>query len=78
MATETTGKQFSTDRVLLAVRSHGLQKQLAIELGMSDGELSKLLSDQLPKIGRLLEVLELEIVCKGYVGALRRALKEEL
>lgn len=78
MSLDTSGKQFSTDRVLLSVKAHGLQKQLASELGMSDGDLSKLLNDQLPKIGRLLDVLGLEIVRKGHVAELRSVLKEVL
>ena len=75
---EITGKQVSADRIRLAAKSHGLQKQLAIEIGISNTELSKFLGGQLPKLALLLEALDLEVVAKGHINDLRRCLKEVL
>lgn len=66
------------ERILAAVRSHGAQKSLAIELSMSDTELSRLLSDHTPKLCALLAHLGLEIVDQGHVADLRRVLKSVL
>lgn len=65
-------------RVLAAVRSRGSQKALALELGMSDTELSRLLSDHLPRLCALLSHLELDVVDAGHVLDLRRVLKSVL
>lgn len=80
MANETTGNSVSNSVGLIrsAVKSHGLQKQLAYELGISDANLSKFLEGQVPMLGRLLEVLGLEVVEKGEVADLRRVLKRVL
>jgi ribosome-binding protein aMBF1 (putative translation factor) len=80
---EPTGNSFSTmasvdDRVRAAVRSYGLQKQLASKLGMSDSNLSKFLDGQLPVFLRLLEVLDLEVVERGEISELKRVLKRYL
>jgi hypothetical protein len=66
------------DKVLAAVRAHGAQKCLAIELHMSDTELSRLLSDHLPKLCLLLSHLELDVTDAGHVADLRRVLKTVL
>lgn len=63
---------------MAAVRSHGAQKALAIELGMSDTELSRLLSDHTPRLCALLAHLGLDVVDAGHVADLRRVLKTVL
>ena len=76
---ETTGKQVSTsDKIRAAVRSHGLQKQLAIKLGMSDSNMTKFLDGQIPVFDRLLEALDLEVVQRGEIDDLKRTLKRYL
>lgn len=40
---ETTGNNLSAERVRAAVKAYGLQKQLAITVGMTDENLSKYL-----------------------------------
>jgi hypothetical protein len=72
---ETTGKEVSASRIRAAVRSYGLQKQLAAEIGTSDANLSKFLDGQLPVFLRLLDLLDLEVVDRGEVDDLRRVLK---
>ena len=77
----TTGNKVASDcgdRIRLAVRSYGLQKQLAAEVGISDTELSKFLDSQLPKLARLLSALGLEVVEAGEVDDLKRSLKRYL
>ena len=75
---ETAGNNLSAERVRAAVKAYGLQKQLAIEIGMSDGNLTKYLDGQLTTFCRLLDVLGLEVVAKGHVNDLRKVLKEVL
>jgi hypothetical protein len=81
---ETEGKKVSggasasLNRVRAAVRAYGLQKQLALDAGMSDSLLSKYLDEQLPRLCLLLDVLGLEITARGHVDDLRRVLKEVL
>jgi len=65
----------STDRVLSAVRAYGSQKRLALDLGLTDVELSRLVNDQLPKLCGLLTQLKLEVVDADHVADLRRVLK---
>ena len=77
----TTGNKVSSDcsdRIRLAVRSYGLQKQLAAEVGISNAELSKFLDTQLPKMSRLISALGLEVVESGEVEDLKRSLKRYL
>lgn len=64
--------------VLASVRARGAHKGLAIELAMSDTELSRLLSDHLPKLCALLSHLDLDITDAGHVADLRRVLKTVL
>jgi hypothetical protein len=74
---ETTGNSIA-DRVRSGVKAFGLQKQLALQLGMNDAELSKFLEGQLPKFARLLAALELDVVDAGHVRDLKRILKAVL
>lgn len=71
-------QRISMNRLSEAVRSYGLQKQLASEIGLSDTELSRILHEQAPKLVKVLTVLGLEIVPTGHVEDLRRVLKEVL
>ena len=61
--------------MLAAVRTYGAQKRLALDLDLSDVELSRLLNDQLPKFCALLDKLGLEITPRNHVRDLRAALK---
>lgn len=78
MTLEKDLRRVSSERVLAAARSYGAQKRLAVDLDLSDVELSRLLNDQLPKLCALLAQLDLEIVEAGHVADLRRVLKEVL
>lgn len=71
-------QQISLNRLAEAVRSYGLQKVLAQDVGLSDTELSRVLHEQAPKLIKVLSVLGLEIVPAGHVSDLRRVLKEVL
>lgn len=68
----------SVERVRSAVQAQGRAKALAIELGMSDVEFSRLINDHLPKACRLMAHLGLEVVASGHVADLKRVLKEVL
>ena len=68
----------SADVVLAAVRTYGAQKRLALDLDLSDVELSRLLNDQLPKFCALLDKLGLEITPQNHVRAGRAVLKAVL
>jgi uncharacterized protein YidB (DUF937 family) len=65
----------SMNRLSEAVRSFGLQKQLAAEIGISDTELSRLLHEQAPRLIRVMSVLGLELADAGEVSDLKRVLK---
>lgn len=73
---ESTGNSLSL--IKAAIKAHGLQKQLAIDLGMSEANLSKFIDWQLPVFMRLLAILDLEVVEHGEVGDLKRVLKRYL
>lgn len=68
----------STARLQAAVRTAGLQKTIASDLGMSDTQVSRLLNEEAPRVIRLLSHLGLEVVEAGHVEDLRRVLKEVL
>lgn len=65
----------SFQRVQAAVTAAGSQKGIALELGMSDTDVSRLLHQHLPQICRLLDHLGLEVVEAGHVEDLRKVLK---
>ena len=76
---ESTGNSVSTLTTIKAsIKAHGLQKQLASDLGMSEANLSKFIDGQLPAFARLLSVLHLEVVERGEVDDLKRVLKRYL
>ncbi|MEC4683386.1 MAG: hypothetical protein VST70_06890 [Nitrospirota bacterium] len=56
----------------------GPRKNLAREVGVSDGQLSKLLNGQLREYCRILEALGLEIVTEDYLKALKTVLQKEI
>jgi len=63
---------------MAALKAYGRQQALALDLDMSDVELSRLLSHHLPKVCMLLGRLDLEVVRAGHIVDLRRVLKEVL
>lgn len=71
-------QRVSTDVVVSAVRTYGSQKRLAVDLELSDVELSRLVNDQLPKFCALLDKLGLEITPQNHVRDLRAVLKAVL
>jgi hypothetical protein len=77
-APEKNLQEESLGRLNEAVRSYGLHKQLALDLRMSDTELSRLLREQAPKLINLLSILGLEVVDAEHVNSLKRVLKEVL
>jgi len=72
---ETSGKSLST--LESALLRCGSQKKMAVELGMSEGELSKQIAC-LRKGLVVLDYLGLKVVDVSYDEALRRLLKETL
>lgn len=78
MTHEPSGKSLSMDRIRASVRAYGQQKALAMDLGMTESTLSKLLEIQVPHLVQLLDRLGLEVVEKGHVANLRAVLKSVL
>ena len=70
---DTTGNSLAVVRA--AIKAHGLQKQLAYELGMSEANLSKFIDGQLPVFANLLTILHMEVIEAGEVEDLKRVLK---
>ena len=66
------------DLISRKLLSYGSQKRLALDAGMTDVELSRLLNDQAPKLLKLFDLLELEVVPAGYINNLKAVLKESL
>ena len=66
------------DRIRASVRACGQQKALAMDLGMTESTLSKLLEIQAPHLVQLLDRLGLEVVEKNHVASLRAVLKAVL
>lgn len=62
------------DRLVL----YGPRKNLAAQVGISDGQLSKLLNGSLREYCRILDALGLEIVQEDYVKALKIILQKEI
>ena len=57
---------------------YGPRKNLAREVGVSDGQLSKLLNGSLREYCRIMEALGLEIVSEEYLKALKTVLQKEI
>jgi hypothetical protein len=75
---EINSREVSLNRLQDAARQYGLQKRLALDMAMTDSEVSRLLHDQAPKVINLMAQLGLEVVSSEYVESLRRILKETL
>ncbi len=57
---------------------YGPRKNLAHEVGVSDSQLSKLLNGQLREYARILSALDLELVPKEYLKALKTIVQKEI
>jgi hypothetical protein len=75
---ENQFQRVSAERVIAAVRAYGPQKRLALDLDLSDVELTRLVNDHLPKLCALMAQLGLEVVDQGHVADLRKVLKAVL
>ena len=73
-----SGDGHSLDRVQSAIANAGKRAALAESLGVSEGQLSKIVSGELRRFCTLVELLGLEIYPADYVDALRKIVKEEL
>lgn len=73
---ETTGKAFS--KLIEAYESAGKKGAIAIQLGESESQLSKLVHTHGPKLCRLLDLLGLELTSAGYLSAVETVLREKL
>lgn len=85
MQPERTGKKekgdsskASLERIQAELASAGKRVAIAHELGISEGQLSKLLSGELRRFCLLLETLGLEVTRTEYVEALRHIIREEI
>lgn len=70
--------QDSVDRIQAALANAGKRAALATELGISEGQLSKMLNGEVRRFCALLALLDLEIHPTGYVDALRTIVREEI
>ena len=59
-------------------RAYGQQKALAQDIEVSEVELSRLIHDHAPKLIKLLNVLDLEVVESNLIVDLRKVLKAVL
>ena len=57
---------------------YGPRKNLALEVGISDGQLSKLLNGQLREYSRILAALGLELSSAEYLQSLKILIKQEM
>lgn len=57
---------------------YGPRKNLALEVGVSDGQLSKLLNGQLREYSRILAALGLELSSTEYLQSLKILIKQEM
>ena len=68
----------SLDRIRAALAQGEKRTALANEVGISDGQLSKLLSGDLRRFCQIAALLGLEVVPTDYLAAIERVLKERL
>jgi hypothetical protein len=73
---ERTGKNLEVIQNALA--SAGKRSALAREVGVSEGQLSKMLCGELARFCDILSALDLEIYPAEHVAALERLLKYKL
>lgn len=66
-------KAKATDRSMDRIRA-----ALADEIGISEGQLSKLLNGELRRLCQILEALGIEVVPTDYLTSIERVLKERL
>jgi len=74
--TEKTGKSFS--RFQKTLDSAGKKGALALELGMSDSQFSKLVNGNAAQLCQLIDKLGLELVDRRYVESLEHIVREKL
>jgi hypothetical protein len=74
----TASETRSLDRIQAALASAGKRAALAHELGISEGQLSKMLTGELRRFAALLDLLGLEAYPQQYVDALRSIIREEI
>ena len=76
MDSERTGK---TKQVIeSALLSAGKRAALASELGISEGQLSKMLNGNINQWCKIMSALDLEVHPSSYVSSIERILKEKL
>ena len=68
----------SLERIRAALAAGEKRAAIAAEVGVSEGQLSKLLNGDLRRFCQTLECLGLEVYPSEYIGALERVLKERL
>ncbi len=68
----------SLDRVRSALASGEKRAALAMEIGISEGQLSKLINGDLTRLCEIAAALGLEIVPTDYIASIERILKEKL
>jgi hypothetical protein len=66
------------DRIQDRLAQAGPRKNLALDLGVTDGQLSKLINGELLRVSQLLAALGLSVHEDDYVGHLRALLREEM
>lgn len=68
----------SLERIRAALASGEKRTALANEVGISEGQLSKLLNGEIMRFCQIAAALGLEIVPSDYISAMERVLKERL
>lgn len=66
------------DRITGALSSAGKRAALAADVGITDGQLSKLLNGDLRRFCQILSILGLEVHRAGYVRSLEDVLRDKL
>lgn len=68
----------SLERITGALTNAGKRSALATELGVSEGQLSKMLGGEIRRFCALTEILGLTIIPADYVTSMERVLQEKL
>jgi hypothetical protein len=68
----------SLERIQGALANGGKRLAIANEVGISEGQLSKLISGDLRRFCQIAAVLGLEVISTDYVRSVERILKERL
>ena len=61
-----------------ALALNGKRSALAMSIGVSDGQLSKLLNGEIHRFCQILEQLDLVVMRHDYIDAIERVLQEKL